>query len=294
VTISVTVSTTLNSAVVQVSGVVGQLPLPYPFETRSMQYALLAGIPLGLAAPLLGAFLVERRMSLMGDGIGHVAFAGVSVGLATGRSPLIVAFVVAALGAVLLEWLRSTGRAAGDLALAVLLYSGLAGGVVIAGLAGSYNASVLSYLFGSILTVEPQEAVVVAVISVLIASVVALQWRRLLAVVSDADFARTVGVKVRVADMTIAVGTAMVIVGAMRAVGLLLVSSMMVLPVGAVRMVSRSFASTLVVSALLGALCVVVGLTVSSVQGDLPPGGTIVLVGVAAVAIAAVVSSVRR
>jgi zinc transport system permease protein len=276
-----------------ISLVLGQLPLPYPFDTRLMQYALLAGLAIGIAAPLLGVFLVERRMSLMGDGIGHMAFAGVSVGLATNQSPLLIALLAAVVGAVLLELLRRSGRAAGDLALALLLYSGLAGGIVIAGLAGSYNASVLQYLFGSILTVEPTEAWAVAGIAALIIGLVAWQWRRLLAVVSDGDFAQTIGVRVWAVDLALAVGTAVVIVGAMRAVGLLLVSAMMVLPVGAARIVAKSFAGTLVLSSALGGVAVLIGLVVSSVQGNLPPGGTIVLVGVALVGTAVLADRVR-
>jgi zinc transport system permease protein len=272
---------------------VATLPLPYPFDISVMQYALLAGVSVGLAAPLIGAFLVERRMSLIGDGIGHMAFAGVSVGLATDRWPVGTALLAAVIGAVLLEVLRGSGRAAGDLALAVLLYAGLAGGVVIAGLAGSYNASVLQYLFGSLLTVEPNEAWVLTAMSSVIIAVVAWQWRRLLAVVVDPDFARTIGVRVGLVDLVLAVGTSIVIVGAMRAVGLLLVSSMMVLPVGAARMIARSFRSMLATAAAIGAGCVVAGLAVSSIQGKLPPGGTIVLMGVLSVMVCAVIDRVK-
>jgi zinc transport system permease protein len=282
------------NAATTLSGMLGAWPLPYPYDLKSTQYALVAGLAIGIAAPLLGAFLVERRMSLMGDGIGHLAFAGVSIGLATDQAPLAVALVVSVLGAVLLEWLRSTGRAAGDLALAVLLYSGLAGGIVIASLSGSYDASVLSYLFGSLLSIQTNEVWLVLVISALIVSIVAWQWRRLLAVVTDGDFARTIGISVRVVDLAIAVGTALVIVAAMRAVGLLLVSSMMVLPVGAARPLSKSFGKHLVLSAVIGGASVLVGLTGSSIQGDLPPGATIVLVGVLAVGMSALFDAVRR
>ncbi len=267
--------------------------LLYPFDSSLMRYALLAGVSVGLAAPLIGTFLVERRMSLIGDGIGHMAFAGVSVGLATKTWPVGMALIAAILGAILLEVLRGSGRAAGDLALAVLLYAGLAGGVVVAGLAGAYNASVLQYLFGSILTVTPSEAWTLAGVSALICALIVWQWRRLLAVVADADFARTIGIRVGLVDLSLAVGTAVVIVGAMRAVGLLLVSAMMVLPVGAARLIAHSFASTLIIAAIIGVLTVVVGLALSAAQGSLPPGGTIVLVGVGAVMISALWSRAR-
>ena len=135
------------------------LTLPYPFDRDYMKLALFAGLAVGLSAPLLGTFLVERRMSLLGDGIGHIAFAGVSAGLLAGVWPIWTALIAAVLGAIVLELMRSAGRTGGDLALAVVFYGGIAGGIVLAGAAGNYNASVLSYLFGSILTVDRSEVI---------------------------------------------------------------------------------------------------------------------------------------
>jgi zinc transport system permease protein len=260
--------------------------LPYPFDRPFMQLALIAGLAVGIGAPLLGTFLVERRMSLIGDGIGHVAFAGVSVGLFTGTWPIGAALLVATLGAVLLELLRSSGRAAGDLALAVLLYAGVGGGVVLAGAAGSYNASVLQYLFGSPLSVTESEAMTMVGLCVLIIAVIGWKWRTLLAVVTDADFARTIGISVRIIDLALAVGTALVIVASMRVVGVMLVGAMIVLPVGTARLLAPSFVSALVGSAFIGALMVTAGLSLARSAG-LPAGGTIVCLGVVTVALAA-------
>ncbi len=258
------------------------LPLPFPFDREYMQLALFAGLAVGLSAPLLGTFLVERRMSLLGDGIGHIAFAGVSAGLLAGVWPIWTALIAAVLGAVGLELMRSAGRTGGDLALAVVFYGGIAGGIVLAGAAGNYNASVLSYLFGSILTVDRTEVVTVTIVGVVLVVVIVVFWRVMLATVTDADFARTLGIPVRVIDLGIAVGAALVIVGAMRVVGLLLVAALMVLPVGAVRVVAPSFRATMFGSSALGGMSVVVGLWIARVRA-LPPGGTIVLVVVAAV-----------
>jgi zinc transport system permease protein len=268
------------------------IALPYPFDRPFMQLALVAGVAVGIGAPLLGTFLVERRMSLIGDGIGHVAFAGVSVGLFTGTWPIGAALVVAVLGAVLLEVLRSSGRAAGDLALAVLLYAGVGGGVVLAGAAGSYNASVLQYLFGSPLSVTTSEAQIMVVLCILIIGLIGWKWRTLLAVVTDADFARTIGINVRVIDLALAVGTALVIVASMRVVGVMLVGAMIVLPVGTARLLAPSFLSALVGSSFIGALMVIAGLSLARTKG-LPAGGTIVCLGVVTVALAATLSWVR-
>src|SRR3954453_17921837 len=158
------------------------LGLPWPFDTEYMQLALGAGLVVGASAPLIRTFLVQKRLSLMGDGIGHVAFAGVAAGLLIGVSPLWTALVAAVVGAVAIEWLRLRRRASGDLALAVFFYSGIAGGVVLTGLAGSLNAGVLTYLFGSVLTTSPSDALSVCILGALIVAVVAVAWRALFAV----------------------------------------------------------------------------------------------------------------
>ncbi|HLF40620.1 MAG TPA: metal ABC transporter permease, partial [Acidimicrobiia bacterium] len=207
------------------------LPLPWPFDREYMQLALLSGVVVGACAPLIGAFLVQKRLSLMGDGVGHVAFAGVSAGLLLGIWPMATALVVAVAGAMSLEWMRSRGRAGGDLALALFFYSGIAGGVVLTGLAGSLNAGVLSYLFGSILTVSPSEAWVVVGLGAVILLAVVAGWRALLAVVVDEESARVGGLPVDALNLALAALAAVTVVAAMRVVGVLLVAALMVLPV---------------------------------------------------------------
>src|SRR3954454_24278224 len=120
------------------------LGLPYPFDREYMQLALVAGLVVGACSPLIGGYLVQKRMSLMGDGIGHVAFAGVAAGLLLDVWPVWTALAAAVAGAVAVEWLRSRGRASGDLALELLFYSGIAGGVVLIGAAGSFDAGTLT------------------------------------------------------------------------------------------------------------------------------------------------------
>src|SRR6195952_3584786 len=118
---------------------------------------------IGLAAPSLGVYLVQRRLSLIGDGIGHVALTGVGVGLLLHHSPVIAAVIVSAVGAVGVELIRQRGRTSGDLALALLFYGGIAGGVVLVGLSNdSSNANLLQYLFGSLITTSTQDVVVIA------------------------------------------------------------------------------------------------------------------------------------
>jgi zinc transport system permease protein len=256
------------------------LPLPWPFDREYMQLALVGGVVVGLAAPLIGTFLVQKRLSLLGDGLGHVAFAGVAAGLLFGVWPVGPALVAAVAAAVAIEWLRSRGRASGDLALAVFFYAGIAGGVVLTGLAGAFDGSMLQYLFGSILTVTPADALVIAGLGVGIAVVVGLTWRALLAVVLDEQAARVAGLPVDGLNLALAALTAVTVVVGMRVVGVLLVAALMVLPVGAAHRVAGSFRAALVVASAVGAGCAVVGLAIARVA-NLAPGGTIVLVAAA-------------
>ena len=263
------------------------LPLPWPFDRDYMQLALVAGLVVGVCAPLIGTFLVQKRMSLMGDGIGHVAFAGVAAGLVFGVWPIGTALIAAVAGAVCIEWLRSRGRAGGDLALAVLFYSGIAGGVVLTGLAGSLDASTLTYLFGSILTVTSGDALTIAALGLVILVAVVVGWRALFAVIVDEEAARVAGLPVDVLNLGLAGLTAVTVVAGMRVVGVLLVAAMMVLPVGAAQRVARSFRGTLVLASAIGSFSAVTGLAVARAFG-LAPGGAVVLVAASCFVVAAV------
>src|SRR4051795_6828468 len=217
------------------------MSVPLGLDREYMQLGLVAGLGVGACAPLIGTFLVQRRLSLLGDGIGHVAFAGVAAGLLVGVWPVWTALVAAISGAVAIEWLRSHGRASGDLALALFFYSGIAGGVVLTGLAGSLNASTLTYLFGSILTVDRSDAVTIAVLGGVIIVTIGACWRALFSIVLDEEAARVGGLPVNRLNLGLAALTAVTLVAGMRVVGILLVAALMVLPVGAAQRLTKSF-----------------------------------------------------
>ena len=264
------------------------MTLPYPFDREYMQMALTASVLVGAAAPLVGAFLVQKRLSLMGDGIGHVAFAGVAAGLLLSVWPVWTALVAALVASVGIEWFRSHGRLPGDLALALFFYSGIAAGVVLIQRAGSLNASALSYLFGSVLTVSRADTVTLALLATAILVSVVFTWRALFAVVFDEQAAIVAGLPVAALNFGLAALTAVTVVAAMRVVGLLLVSALMVLPVGAAQRVTPSFRGTLVVGSALGVASAVVGLTIARIAST-APGGTIALVAAATFAISSAI-----
>jgi zinc transport system permease protein len=263
------------------------------FDLEFMRLAFAAGAVIGLLAPAVGFFLVERRMSLVGDGIGHTAFAGVAFGYLVGISPVFTALVFAVGGAVAVEWLRSRHRTVGDQALALLFYTGIAAGVVMVSSAGALNASLFTFLFGSILTVTRGDLVLVASLGAAGLAVIALFYRALAGVVLDEEGARVAGVPVTQLNVLIA-GLAGVTIGlSMRIVGILLIAALMVLPVIAASRVARSMRGTILLAMGIGVASVATGLTLSY-YGDLAPGGTIVLAAAGAFALASAVSAVTR
>ena len=166
------------------------------FDFDFMRYAFAAGAIVGLLAPAVGFFLVQRGMSLIGDGIGHVAFAGVAAGYLLGISPVATALVAAVLGAIAIEWLRTRHHTAGDQALALLFYTGIAAGVVMISAAGALNANLFAFLFGSILTVTRSDLALVAGLGAVSLGLIAVLYRALLAASLDEEGARVSGVPV--------------------------------------------------------------------------------------------------
>lgn len=266
--------------------------LPWPFDRTYMQLALVAGIVVGATAPLIGVYVVQKGVSLIGDGLGHVAVAGIGAALLFGTSPLWTAMVFAVTAALGIEWLRARASTTGDLALALMFYGGIAAGVVLAGRSAT-NTNLQPYLFGSILTATAGDVWTVVGLGATIVAVVALTGRALLAVVLDEDAARVAGIPARSLNALLAALTAVTVVAAMRIVGVLLVAALMVLPVATSRLVARSFRATLVGAVVAGVGSSVLGLAAAR-QWALAAGGTIVLATAALFALTSAVVGARR
>ncbi len=246
-----------------------------------MQRALLAAVLVGIAAPLVGVYIVQRRLALIGDGLGHVALTGVALGLLTSRSPVLVALVVSILGAVAIEVVRARARTSADIALALLFYGGIAGGVVLISKAPGGTASTLNaYLFGAITTTSAQDLLVFGLLAVVIVVVTVGLARELFAVANDEDFARASGMPVTGLNILLASLTAATVVLSMRVVGLLLISALMVVPVATATLVTHSFRGTLILAVAIGLAVAVSGVALSY-SWDTPSGGTIVLLAIA-------------
>jgi len=249
--------------------------LSYPF----MQRALIAALLTGLISPAIGTYIVQRRLSLLGDGLGHVAIAGVGLALLTGQAPIPVAVVVCVIGAVLVEVLRQQGKATGDVGLAILFYGGLAAGVLMSGIAGAGAGALAQYLFGSLTTVTTSDLRLVAVLGVVVLIPTLGLAPQLFAVSSDEDFAQMQGLRVRLYNIMIVVLAAITVTLAMRTVGLLLVSALMVVPVAAAHNLVRGFYASLVCAMVVGTVVAVGGAT-ASYYADTPPGALIVVLAI--------------
>ncbi len=249
---------------------------------------LVGCVVIGGFAPLIGTFLVQKRLSLVGDGIGHVAFAGVGAGLLLGVWPVWTALIFAVVGAVGVEMLRMRRKASGDLALALFFYTGLALGAVFASRTGNLDFETLSYLFGDPYTASAAGVITIVGLGLAVSASVLMLRRLLFAVVTDEDWARVAGLPVDVVNIVLAGATAAVVIVGMKVVGILLIAALTVLPVASAQLLGRSFGTTLGIGAGIGAASATVGL-VGGRWLNVAPGGSIVLVAAAVFTVVAIV-----
>ena len=245
-----------------------------------MQRALLAGLMIGLVAPLLGMFLTVRRQALIADTLAHASLAGVALGLLLGFDPLLMAGGVAILAALLIERLRTLGWFSGDSLLALILSGSLAFAVVGMSAAHKFNASVLQYLFGGITTVSTQDLWLIGVVSISVFILCVLLFKEFFLLAFDEDIAKAQGLKIGAFNMLMALMTALTVAVGMRVVGVLLMGALMVIPVLAAMRLNLSFKLTSGVAVLFSLLSVISGLVLSYYY-DVAAGGAIVLVAIA-------------
>ena len=244
-----------------------------------MQRALLAAVITGLTAPAIGTYLVQRRLSLLGDGLGHLAVAGVGLAFLTGTAPLPIAVVVCVVGAIGIELLRELGRTSGDVGLAILFYGGLSGGLLLASLAGQGTGTLSAFLFGSLLTINVTELWIIAGLGAVVLLVCLGLLPQLFAVSADEPFARTIGLPVRFYNVLVVALAAVTVTVSMRTVGLLLVSALMVVPVATANHLVIGFRRSMITAMGLGVVAAVSG-TVGSYQFDTAPGALIVVIAI--------------
>jgi zinc transport system permease protein len=244
-----------------------------------MQRALLAGAMVGVICPLIGIFIVLRRMSLIGDSLSHIALSGVAAGMMAGVYPMATALAFSVAAAVGIEKLRKSYRQYEDLAIAVMMSAGIGTAVVLIGLSDSINIDLFGYLFGSITTVLRRDMYMVVIIGFIIILFVVLLYKELFHIALDEESARIAGIPVGAINLAFIVLIALTITLSIRIVGILLVSSLMVVPVAAGLQVAGSFRQVAVLSVIFAEVAVLLGIVVSYYL-DLASGGTIVLISI--------------
>ena len=244
-----------------------------------MQKALIAGIAVGLICSFMGTFLVLRRYSLFGDGIAHVAFGGISVGLFLGVFPLWTAFIVSIFGGIGLQKLRQSTKISGDAAVAVVLVTGLAVGVILVSSSGGFSVDLFSFLFGSILLISNEDTIMILAISAgIIATLVVLQ-KQFLHLTFNEEQAKLVGLRTTLLNYAFVILASITVVTSMRLVGILLISALIVIPNITAMMFGKGFKKTVCISMGISTISVIGGILLSYFL-NLAPSGTIVVIAV--------------
>lgn len=244
-----------------------------------MQRALVSGVAVAITCSIVGLFLVLRRQSLFADALSHMAFGGIAIGLFTNLYPIWTAFIVSIFAALGITKLRESTKIPPDSAVAVLLSAGLAVGVILIGLAGGFTLDLYSFLFGSILLVSMQDQEIILVASALILSILYFIYRELVYIAFDEEQAQVSGINVSRLNYIFIVLASIVVITSIRLVGVLLISSLIVIPNITAMVFGKGFKKTAMISVSIGILSVLTGIVISYVM-NLAPGGTIVLVSV--------------
>jgi zinc transport system permease protein len=245
-----------------------------------IQRALISGIAVAVSCSVIGLFLVLRRQSLYGDALSHVAFGGIAIGLFTNVYPIWTAFAVSILASLGITKLRDSTKIPGDSAVAVLLSAGLATGVVLIGLSGGFSLDLYSFLFGSILLISYNDQLMILVLSLIVLAIMYKMYRKLMYIAFDEEQAKVSGIDVIKLNYLFIVLASVTVITSVRLVGVLLISSLIVIPNITAMMFGKGFKKTLLISIFTAVLSVVGGIVVSYVM-NLAPGGTIVIISVA-------------
>lgn len=241
-----------------------------------LQRAVLAGVFIAVACAVLGVFLILKKDAMIGHGLSHVAFAGVALGLFLNVMPLATALAISVAAALGIMRLKDRAGLYGDTAVGVFSSLGLAIGILLATLAGSFNVDLMAYLFGDVLAIEPLEVWLSVGLAGVVLLAVILNYAKLLFMTFDRESARVAGVKIGRLDALLMALTAVTIVLGMKVAGILLVAALIVIPAAAGLQLASSFRTAVLLAAAVAVFSMVVGLAVS-VKLDIPASAAIVI-----------------
>lgn len=255
--------------------------------------AVLVGVMVSLCASLLGATLVLKRYSMIGDGLSHVGFGALSIALVLNLAPMQVAIPIVVIAAFLLLRLSEDGKVRGDSAIALISSSALAIGIIVTTLAGGSNIDVGDYMFGSIFAINKSDVIFSLVLSIVVIVLYVFFYNKIFAITFDETYAKATGVNVGFYKMLLALLTAVTIVIGMRIMGTLLISSLTVFPSLTAMRVSRKFKSVILLSSIISVICFILGIIVSF-NWDLPAGASIVITNLGAFIIFATIEKITK
>ena len=248
------------------------------FEFDFMRNAFMAGVVVSVLCPIIGLFIVLRRNSMIGDTLSHSSFAGVAIGLVLGVNPIISAFLFTTICAVIIEFLRGYYKKYAELVMSIVLTLSLGIAIILIS-TGKANANVNSYLFGSILTVSKSDLLIIATAVIICLLILKVIYNKLIYITFDEEGAKTAGINVKFINylFTILVGATISL--SIRIMGILVISSIIVVPVATSMQLKKNFNKTLILSVLFGLIDILLGLVLSYYFNS-APGGTIALTSV--------------
>ncbi|WP_173917292.1 metal ABC transporter permease [Halobacillus sp. Marseille-Q1614] len=270
-------------------------------EYEFLQNAAVTGLLIGIVAPLLGVFIVVRRLSLIADALSHITLTGIAASLLLEKrvssinelNPVYMGMVFSVGGAILIEKLRKVYKHYEELAIPIILSGGIGVGVILISLAEGFNTDLFSYLFGSVTAVSRSSMWTVVFITLAVVAIVIMFYKELFILSFDEEHAAISGVNGRWIHLMFIVMVALVIASSMQVVGILLVSALMTLPVAAALRIASSFKQTIGLSIFFGEFSVILGL-ISSYHLSVPPGGTIVVIAILVLIMAILFKKVRN
>lgn len=245
-----------------------------------IQRALLAGTLIALLCSVLGVFLVLRRLSLIGDGLAHVTFGSTAIALAFklySSLSLLVSMPIVLLASLGILKLTEKGRLSGDAAIGLVSAFGISAGIILASAGGGYNVDLLSYLFGNILSISREEVIIAALLCCGVIVLLSLYYNELFAIAFSDELARVSGIRTLYINVVLVMLTALTVVLAMKLVGVMLISSMLIVPAASALQLARGFKVCIALAAAQGCSSVIIGIMLSIVS-NLPASATIVMV----------------
>lgn len=255
------------------------------FQYDFLKYTFLTGLLIGIIAPLLGTFIVVRRLSLIADALSHVTLAGISFGLMMEKllmitfSPLYSGMLFSVFGSILIEKLRTVYKSYQELAIPIILSTGVGMSVIFISIANGFNTDLFGYLFGSVSAVSQNDFILIFIIFAIVVSVITLFYKELFTLSFDEEHATISGIHTKRIHLLFIILTSLVIAASIRIVGVLLVSALMTLPVAAAMRIAKGFKQMMFLSILFGELSVIIGI-ITGYYLNIPPGGTIVMTAV--------------